>query len=77
MLLMENEGEVSIGQPLVREVRVRAGVIEHGRNKKIIVFKYKNKVRYQRKRGHRQDYTRLKVKEIVVSSQEGETGNGS
>jgi hypothetical protein len=48
--------------------RVVAEVIEHLRGDKILVFKYKNKVRYRRRHGHRQDYTRLSIKEIVTAS---------
>jgi len=46
---------------------VEAEVVEHGKHKKVIVFKFKRKKRYSRKRGHRQPYTLLKVKEIKVS----------
>ena len=42
-----------------------AEVLEHGRDKKILVFKYKNKTRYRRRYGHRQDFTRLAIKQIV------------
>jgi hypothetical protein len=44
---------------------VVAEVLEHGRDKKILVFKYKNKTRYRRRYGHRQDFTRLAIKQIV------------
>ena len=40
--------------------------MEHGRGPKIIVFKYKNKTRYRRKTGHRQDYTRLAIRQILM-----------
>jgi large subunit ribosomal protein L21 len=47
---------------------VIAKVIDRGRERKIIVFKYKAKVRYRRKLGHRQHYTDLLIKEIVASA---------
>ncbi len=47
--------------------KVEAQVVEHGKHKKVIVFKFKRKKRYSRKRGHRQPYTLLKIKEIKVS----------
>ncbi len=53
--------------PLVDGAHVVAEVVEHGRGRKIIVFKYKNKTRYRNKRGHRQEFTRLSVKEIVTA----------
>lgn len=68
MLLLGGNGEAEIGTPMVDGARVVAEVIEHGRGRKIIVFKYKNKTRYRRKAGHRQEFTRLSVKEIVTAS---------
>jgi len=66
-VLMVGEGaEVTIGRPLVPGARVVADVVEHGRGKKIIVFKYKSKTRYRRKQGHRQGYTRLAIRQIVA-----------
>ncbi len=44
-----------------------AEVVEHGRDPKIIVFKYKAKTRYRRRRGHRQGYTRLAVRQIMTA----------
>lgn len=66
--MLGGDGETHIGTPLVGGASVVAEVIEHLRGKKILVFKYKNKVRYRRRHGHRQDYTRLSIKEIVTSS---------
>ena len=68
VLLVGGNGDVSIGTPEVDKAKVVAEVIEHGRDRKILVFKYKNKVRYRRRRGHRQDYTRLQIKEIVTEA---------
>ena len=67
VLLVGGNGEVSIGTPEVDKAKVVAEVIEHGRDRKILVFKYKNKTRYRRRHGHRQDYTRLQIKEIVTA----------
>lgn len=61
MLLVAGDGDVITGKS---DARVTAEVAAHGRSPKIIVFKYKAKVRYRRKRGHRQDYTELVVNEI-------------
>ncbi|MEX0683985.1 MAG: 50S ribosomal protein L21 [Dehalococcoidia bacterium] len=67
VLLVGGNGDVSIGSPEVANAKVVAEIIEHGRGDKILVFKYKNKTRYRRKQGHRQDYTRLQIQEIVTS----------
>ena len=65
VLMLSQDEQVTVGQPTVAGARVVAEVQEHGRGKKIIVFKYKPKVRYRRKQGHRQSFTRLAIKEIV------------
>ena len=70
MLLLGGAGDVRIGTPIVDGARVLAEVIEHGRDKKILVFKYKNKTRYRRRHGHRQDFTRLAIRQILTEGQE-------
>jgi large subunit ribosomal protein L21 len=57
--------EVIIGTPEVQGAKVIATCLEEGKARKIIIFRYKNKVRERRKTGHRQPYTRLLIKEIV------------
>ena len=66
VLLVADDGNITIGSPSVDGAVVVAEVIEHGRGKKVINFKFKAKVRYRRKRGHRQGYTRLSVTSISV-----------
>jgi large subunit ribosomal protein L21 len=66
VLLVTDGPDVSIGNPTVDGAIVVADVVEHGKGKKVINFKYKAKVRYRRKRGHRQAYTTLEVREIRV-----------
>jgi large subunit ribosomal protein L21 len=68
VLMVGGNGDISVGAPEVDAAKVVAEVIEHGRDRKILVFKYKNKTRYRRRQGHRQDYTRLQIKEIVTAS---------
>ena len=67
VLLIASNGDVRVGRPTIEGARVIAEVIEHGRDRKIIVFKYKAKTRYRRRRGHRQGYTRLAVRQIVTA----------
>ena len=64
VLVYSDGKDVRIGQPHLENITVTAEVVEHGRDKKIIVFKMKRRKGYRRKKGHRQDYTLLKVKEI-------------
>ena len=65
VLLVAKDGNVKVGHPLVEGALVKAQVVGQGKAPKILVFKFKNKIRYKRKRGHRQLYTELKVTEIV------------
>ena len=66
VLMVSKDGEVTLGNPNVAGAKVTAEVAEHGRAKKIVVFKYKAKTRYRRKQGHRQSYTELTVKDITA-----------
>ena len=66
VLLVENEGNVQIGSPLVANVKVEATVVETDRKKKILVFKKKRKKQYRRTSGHRQDYTAVRIDKITV-----------
>ena len=59
------DGEsVRIGQPVVEGVTVKGRIVEQGKNKKILVFKYKRRKRYRRKHGHRQLFTAVKIDAI-------------
>jgi large subunit ribosomal protein L21 len=66
VLLLCDGDTYKIGQPLVEGVTVKATVVDQYRGKKILVWKYKPKIRYRRRRGHRQDYTRLRIDEIIA-----------
>lgn len=56
--------ETKIGTPYVEGATVTGKILEHGRGKKIIVFKYKPKKNYRRKQGHRQPYTKVAIEKI-------------
>jgi large subunit ribosomal protein L21 len=66
VLLVSDGDQISIGSPNVADAVVVAEVIEHGKAAKVVSFKYKAKVRYRRKHGHRQEFTRLSVQEIRI-----------
>jgi large subunit ribosomal protein L21 len=68
VLLVAGNGDAStrIGSPGVDGAVVRAEVVEHARGEKIIVFRYKSKVRYRRKTGHRQALTRVRITDIML-----------
>ena len=66
-ILMFSDGEnVNVGTPLLEDVAVTGHIVEQGKAKKIIVFKYKRRKRYRRKRGHRQQFTAVKVDSIKI-----------
>ena len=70
VLLIADDGDVTVGTPVIEGARVLAQVEVQGRDKKIIVFKYKSKVRTRKKTGHRQSFTRLTIEEILRPGQE-------
>lgn len=64
-ILMFSDGEnVSIGRPVLDNIVVRGHIVEQGKAKKIIVFKYKKRKGYRRKQGHRQQFTGIKIDSI-------------
>lgn len=64
VLLTSSDGAVQIGTPLVSGVTVLARVVEHGKEKKILVFKKKRRKNYSRQRGHRQHFTAVQIQSI-------------
>ena len=64
--MVSSDGDVTLGSPTVEGARVVTEISESGKGKKIVVFKYKSKVRYRRKKGHRQLYTDLTVTDILL-----------
>lgn len=63
-LIVEKDGKTLIGTPTVKDVKVLAEVVEHGKGEKIVVLKYISKKRRKSKNGHRQPYTKIKITEI-------------
>lgn len=61
VLLLEKNKKLEIGSPKVKEAKVEAKVLKHGKGEKLIIFKYKAKKRYRRKMGHRQPYTEIEI----------------
>lgn len=64
-VLMVGDGDkVTVGTPLVDGGKVTATVVSHGRGKKIEIVKFKRRKHYQKRTGHRQDYTELEITDI-------------
>ena len=64
ILLVADDAGVKIGTPVLDGVKAKAKVVEHGKGKKVIVFKYKPKKNIRTKRGHRQPYTKVEILSI-------------
>ena len=64
VLLVAGEKTATIGQPLVKGATVAASVVAEGKGEKKMVFRYKSKTRYHKKKGHRQLFTQVKIDKI-------------
>ncbi|MBS3938915.1 MAG: 50S ribosomal protein L21 [Peptococcaceae bacterium] len=67
VLAVGQGSEVAFGTPLLTNVHVAAKVTEQGKEKKIIIFRYKAKSRYRKKNGHRQPFTKVIIESITVN----------
>jgi large subunit ribosomal protein L21 len=63
--MLRNDEDIEIGRPTVDNAKVVAEVVAHKRDKKIIVFKKKRRKGYAKKQGHRQDFTEIRIKDII------------
>ena len=66
VLLASTEDGTTVGTPTVANATVTGEVVRHGKDKKVIIFKWKRRKNYRRKQGHRQKYTEVRIGEIRV-----------
>jgi len=66
VLAVRGQEEIRVGTPYLSGARVVGTVVQHGRGPKLRIFKYKRKKHYKKQAGHRQDFTAVRVDEIVV-----------
>ena len=64
VLTVVQDGEVKVGAPFIEGAKVTGKVVKQGKDKKILVYKYKSKANYRRKQGHRQPYTKVSIEKI-------------
>jgi len=64
VLLVDNDGAISIGEPVIADTVVEATVLGHARGDKVIIFKKKRRKGYQKRSGHRQDFTEIEILSI-------------
>ena len=70
ILLTDNKGKISVGNPIVNGASITVRILEHSRERKILIYKKKRRKGYQRKNGHRQGITLLEVVKIDAKSPE-------
>lgn len=63
-LLVSDDAGVKVGKPVIKGVSVKGKVLEHGKGKKVVVFRYKPKKNIRKKSGHRQPYTKVEILSI-------------
>jgi len=61
LLVSDSEGKVEVGSPLIENAKVTGKILKHGKGDKIIIFKFKRRKGYRRKKGHRQIYTAVEI----------------
>ena len=77
VLLTDNGKNISVGTPIVPGAYVTIEILEHNRDKKLLIYKKKRRKGYQRKNGHRQGYSLLKVNKLQMPSTKKEQKNNS
>jgi large subunit ribosomal protein L21 len=68
VLFYSDENDTKVGTPYIEGAKVEADVVENGKGKKVIIFKFKSKKNYRKKQGHRQPYTMLKITSIGLNA---------
>ena len=64
VLMVENNGEIKVGNPTVAGAKVEGKVVDQVKGEKIMIYKYKSKKNYHRRQGHRQPYTKVEITAI-------------
>ncbi len=68
VLLVDDGKKISVGQPVIKDATVKAEILEHGRDRKVLIYKKKRRKGYQRKNGHRQDFSLIQISKISVGA---------
>ncbi|RKX21248.1 MAG: 50S ribosomal protein L21 [Candidatus Zixiibacteriota bacterium] len=66
VLLLKDDDTTLIGNPLVDGAKIEAEVLEHGKDGKITIYKYKRRTKYRLTQGHRQDFSEIKINKIIA-----------
>jgi large subunit ribosomal protein L21 len=68
VLLLDNDGKITVGKPLVDGSHIKGTIVDHVRGDKVVVFKKKRRKGYQKESGHRQDFSKVLIENISVKS---------
>ena len=66
VLLVEKDGEVTLGSPFIEGAKVIAKILRHGKEDKVTIIKMKRRKDYRKKQGHRQNYSEIQIEQISV-----------
>lgn len=66
ILLVKTSNEAVVGSPFVENAKIEAEVLTHGKDDKVLIYKYKRRTKYRRTQGHRQDFSEIKINKIVA-----------
>jgi large subunit ribosomal protein L21 len=69
ILLIDNDGQVQIGTPVIQDASISAKILKHLKGDKVIVFKKKRRKGYAVKNGHRQQFTQIQIEEINIATE--------
>ena len=67
VLLLNNDGDVLIGKPYLKSIKIKGKILEHIRGKKTIIYKMRPKKKTRKKQGHRQELTRVLIEDIIIN----------
>jgi large subunit ribosomal protein L21 len=67
VLLLDNDGKISVGKPLLEGTSITGKIVDHVRGDKVVVFKKKRRKGYEKESGHRQDFTRVMIENINLA----------
>ena len=66
VLLISDKEKIELGHPFIKDAKIRGKILNQGRSEKIVVFKFRRRKRYHKKRGHRQYLTTVKIENIEL-----------
>jgi large subunit ribosomal protein L21 len=66
VLLVTDSKNTLVGTPYVTDAKIQAEVLRHGKDDKVLVYKYKRRTKYRRRQGHRQDYSEIRIDKIIA-----------